>query len=329
MTKSKYSKSFLLKLYQQMLEIRLFEESLIEPILSGEIKTPCHLYTGEEAVAVGVCAALNKKDYAFGNHRSHGHYLAKGGDLKALMSEIFGKSTGCSRGRGGSMHIIDKKAGFLGATPIIAGTVPLAVGTALALKIKKKNRLTVTFFGDGATAEGVISEAFNFSALHKLPILFICENNLYATHMPITESLANPKIYLQPKTYGIKSVRADGNDVIKVFETAKKMITQIKKHKGPAFIEFLTYRMRGHVGPDDNIQGTHTDIRKSREIEVWKKRDPIKKMEKFLIKNKFLDQSKIKKNYQKINKKIEQAKTFSRHSPYPKKNELLKYVFKK
>jgi len=329
MTKSKYSKSFLLKLYQQMLKIRLFEESLIGPILDGEIKTPCHLYTGEEAIAVGVCAALNKKDFAFGNHRSHGHYLAKGGNLKYLMAEIFSKETGCSRGRGGSMHIIDKKAGFLGSTPIIAGTVPLAVGTAMASKIKKENRLTVTFFGDGAMAEGVISEALNFSALHKLPILFICENNFYATHMPISESLANPKIYLQPKNYGIKSIRADGNDVIKVFETTQKMITQIRKDKGPAFIEYLTYRMRGHVGPDDNIQGTHTDIRKSKEIKTWQKKDPIKRMEKILLKNKIINKIGLTKIYKKIDKKVKQAQTFARRSPYPKKNELLKYVFKK
>lgn len=310
-----------------MLAIRFFEESLVGLILKKEIRTPCHLYTGQEAVAVGVSAVLNDQDYAFGNHRSHGHYLAKGGDLNALMSEIYGKVTGCSGGRGGSMHIIDTKKGFMGAIPIIAGTTSLAVGAALASKIRKENRVVVTFFGDGAVAEGVIGEALNFSALHKLPVMFVCENNLYATHMPIAESLANVKIHELAKAYGIPSVQADGNDVMEVFESAKKLEAISRSGKGPVFMEYLTYRMRGHVGPDDNIQGTHTDIRSKEEVESWQKKDPIERFEKFLLENKTFGNSDLEEIREKVNKQIEEAHVFAKNSSYPKESELLNHVF--
>src|SRR3989338_4566401 len=161
----KYSGKFLENLYRTMLRIRLCEESLVEPILKGEVKCPCHLYSGQEAIATGVCAALDEKDYIFGNHRSHGHYLAKGGSMPELIAEIYGKETGCSRGRGGSMHVIAPDKGVLGATPIVGGTISIAVGAALASKIRKESRATVSFFGDGATGEGVLYESLNFAAL--------------------------------------------------------------------------------------------------------------------------------------------------------------------
>lgn len=322
-----YSKKFLTEIYRAMLCIRLCEESFIGPILKKEIKTPCHLYTGQEAVAAGVCAALDKKDYVFGNHRSHGHYLAKGGNLNALVAEVFGKIDGCSRGRGGSMHIIDKDSGFLGATPIIAGTASLAVGVALASKMRKDGRITVSFFGDGARAEGAISEALNFSALHKLPIIFVCENNLYATHMPIRESLSNTKVYETVKGYKVYSACTDGNDVLKVFNLAKRLADRARKGMGPVFMECLTYRMRGHVGPDDNIQGAHTDIRGEKEVKKWQKKDPIKRFEKYLAKNKVLDKSERESVYKKVEREIEEAHLFAQKSAYPAGGELLKYVF--
>ncbi len=322
-----YSKKFLAEIYRTMLRIRYCEESLVGPIIKKEIKTPCHLYTGQEAVAAGVSAALDKKDYVFGNHRSHGHYLAKGGNLNALVAEIFGKIDGCSRGRGGSMHIIDKDSGFLGATPIIAGTASLAVGAALASKMRKDGRVAVNFFGDGARAEGAISEALNFSALHKLPIIFVCENNLYATHMPIRESLSNTKIYETAKGYKVYSVRTDGNDVLKVFELAKKLADRARKGKGPVFMECLTYRMRGHVGPDDNIQGAHSDIRGEKEVERWRKKDPIKRFEKYLMKNKVLNKNEMESVYKNTEREIKEAHLFAQKSAYPSGKELLKYVF--
>ena len=172
-----YTLEFLEHLYRTMLRIRLSEESLIEPILKGDIRTPCHLYSGQEAIATGLCATLIQDVYVFGCHRSHGHYLAKGGSLQAMMAEIYCKETGCSHGRGGSMHLIDPEVGMMGAAPIVAGTISLAVGAALASSIRKDGRVSVSFFGDGATGEGVLYESINFAALKKLPVIFACENN--------------------------------------------------------------------------------------------------------------------------------------------------------
>jgi len=312
-----------------MIKIRLVEESFVEPIVKGEIKTPCHLYTGEEAIATGVCATLNLDDRVFGNHRSHGHYLAKGGSLKKMVAEIYSRKTGCAKGRGGSMHLCAPDVGMMGAAPIVGGTISLAVGSALASKIKKDKRVTVSFFGDGATGEGVLYESLNFASLKKLSIIFACENNLYSTHMPINECRPDSDIYKIALPFDIKSFRVDGNDVLKVYEIAKKSVEMCRSGKGPVFIEFLTYRLRGHVGPDDNIQGTHTDIRPKSEIEKWRKKDPLKKFEKYIIKNKIIAEQELKSIKKEIEKEVITAHNFAKNSPYPKKSELTKYVFKK
>lgn len=326
MSKQKYSKNLLLILYKRMLRIRLLEESLVEHIVKGEIKTPCHLYSGEEAVAVGICANLNKNDAILGNHRSHGHYLAKGGNLNKLTAEIYGKIDGCSRGRGGSMHVTDYKNGMLGSVPIVAGTISLAVGVATVMKIMKQKRVAVSFFGDGSTTEGVLYESLNFAALKKLPVIFVCENNLYATHMPIRECSANIEIYKMAKHF-MPSVRIDGNDVLKILETSKKFINDAKNNKGPAFIECMTYRLRGHVGPDDNIQGEHTDIRGEKEVKSWTKKDPIKKFEKYLLENKTINKIEKEEIYKTINEEIEDSYQFMEKSSYPPKSELLKHIY--
>ena len=323
-----YSKDFLVSLYKTMLKIRIGEESLVEPILKGEIKTPCHLYTGEEAIATGVCAALEKDDYIFGNHRSHGHYIAKGGDVKKLIAEIYCKETGCSKGRGGSMHVIAPEVGFLGAAPIVAGTISLAVGAALASKIRGESRVTVSFFGDGAAGEGVLYESLNFAALRKLPIIFACENNLYSTHMPFKECRAKDNIYESGIPFGVPGYRVDGNNVLEVYEVTKKAVERCRKGDGPALIEFVTYRLRGHVGPDDNIQGLHTDIRPKEEVEGWRKRDPVKNFENFLLQNGILSQDEIDQIKLTIEEEIKEAHIFARTSPYPDERELDRYVFK-
>lgn len=312
-----------------MIKIRLVEESFVEPIVKGEIKTPCHLYTGEEAIATGVCATLNLDDRVFGNHRSHGHYLAKGGSLKKMVAEIYSRKTGCAKGRGGSMHLCAPDVGMMGAAPIVGGTISLAVGSALASKIKKDKRVTVSFFGDGATGEGVLYESLNFASLKKLSIIFACENNLYSTHMPINECRPDSDIYKIALPFDIKSFRVDGNDVLKVYEIAKKSVEMCRSGNGPVFIEFLTYRLRGHVGPDDNIQGTRTDIRPKSEIEKWRKKDPLKKFEKYIIKNKIIAEQELKSIKKEIEKEVITAHNFAKNSPYPKENELEKYVFKK
>ncbi len=323
-----YSRKFLLGLYRMMYKIRRSEESMVKPILNGEVRCPVHLYTGEEAIATGVCAALLKSDYVFGNHRSHGHYLAKGGDLKALVAEIYGKETGCARGRGGSMHVIDPENGMLGAAPIVAGTISLATGAGLAAKIRKDNRVAVSFFGDGATGEGVLYESLNFASLNSLPIVFVCENNLYATHMPIRECRMGDTIFDIGNPCNISSFKVDGNNVLEVYEVSKNAVEKCRNNNGPVFMECVTYRMRGHVGPDDNIQGTHTDIRPAKEVDEWKKRDPIDNFRNYLINNSRVTESELNDIENAIKTQVEEAYIFTENSPYPHPNELTKYVYK-
>ena len=327
-TPQKFSLNFFRQLYRTMVRIRLCEESLVPPILNGEIKCPVHLYSGQEAIAVGVCAALTSKDYIFSTHRSHGHYLAKGGSLKKLVAEVFCRETGCSRGRGGSMHIIAPEIGILGAAPIVAGTISLAVGAALAAQIRKEKRVSVSFFGDGACGEGVLYESLNFASLKKLPVIFACENNLYSTHMPIKECRPRNNIFQSGIPFGIKSFRVDGNDVLKVYHTAQKAVDLCRKNQGPVFIEFLTYRLRGHVGPDDNIQGHHTDIRPKSEVEKWRKRDPLVSFENYLVKNNISKKKDLEKIKSNIEKEVQNAHVYARNSSFPPGKELKKYVFK-
>jgi len=311
-----------------MIRIRRCEESLVEPILRDEVKCPVHLYSGEEAIAVGVCACLERTDYVFGNHRSHGHYLAKGGAVGPLIAEIFGKKTGCSRGRGGSMHVIDPEIGMMGSAPIVGGTISLALGAALASKIRKDQRVSVSFFGDGATGEGVLYESLNFASLKKLPLLFVCENNLYSTHLPILECRINDVIHEIGKPCSIATCRIDGNNVIEVYETAKDALDQCRRGEGPVFIEALTYRLRGHVGPDDNIQGTHTDIRPAEEIKEWTRRDPIQQFERHLLTSGMITLSEIEAMITEIDSEIRDAYQFTQNSEFPQPHELKNYVYK-
>jgi len=312
-----------------MLRIRVCEESFIDPILSREIHCPVHLYSGEEAIAAGISAALKKTDYVFGGHRSHGHYLAKGGNMNELVAEVFCKEGGCSHGRGGSMHLIDPENGLLGSAPIVAGTISLALGAALSCRIRKDKRVVVSYFGDGATGEGVLYEALNFAALKKLPLIFTCENNLYSTHLPINEIRVQRKISEIAKPFGIPTFTLDGNDVLKVYELSKRSVDMCRKMKGPVFIEFLTYRLRGLVGPDDNIQGSHTDIRPKKEIEKWLKKDPLKRFEGYLIRTRVLTVPEAKLIKTEIENEVQQAHRFARESPYPKTEELNHYVYAK
>ena len=324
----KYSKEFLRQLNKTMLRIRLCEESFIEPILNGDVHCPCHLYSGEEAIAAGICASLKKTDYILGNHRSHGHFLAKGGSMNALVAEIYCKETGCCRGRGGSMHLIDPDVGMMGAAPIVAGTISLALGAALAASIRKDNRVAVCFFGDGATGEGVLYESLNFAALKKLPIVFVCENNLYATHMPVRECRVDNSIYKIAEPFRIESRAIDGNDVLKIYEAGRKAIDKCRIGDGPVFLECQTYRFRGHVGPDDNIQESHTDIRPKEEIEAWLRKDPIKLFENYLSQNKLADEATLDEIKQEIQIEVDAAHIFAQNSPVPDRKELTRDVYR-
>jgi pyruvate dehydrogenase E1 component alpha subunit len=325
----KYSNKFLVNLYRTMVRIRLCEESLVDPILRGEVRCPVHLYSGEEAIAVGVCAAIKESDYVFSTHRSHGHYLAKGGGMPELIAEVYTKKTGCSRGRGGSMHLVAPQVGMMGSAPIVGGTIPLAVGAALAASIRKDKRIVVSFFGDGAAGEGVLYESLNFAALKRLPIIFVCENNLYSTHMPICECRPKNDIFDIGNPFCIKSYQINGNDVLAVFESAKRAVGACRNGDGPVFLEFMTYRLRGHVGPDDNIQGSRTDIRPKEEIERWRKKDPVRRFEQYLITKNILNEKDLQKIKEGVENEVSEAHDFAKNSPYSHESELTNYVFQK
>ena len=323
-----YSKDFLVSLYRKLLVIRCVEESFVEPILKRDILGPVHLYSGEEAIAVGVCANLNDNDKVFGTHRSHGHFLAKGGSLSKLVAEVYCRSDGASRGCGGSMHLIDTGKGFFGAVPIVGGTISLALGAALASYIKNDGSIAVAFFGDGAAGEGVLYESINFASVLKLPIIFICENNFYSTHMPIREIRNSSTIYETAAAFNIRSETEDGNDILKVFELSKSAVKDCREGNGPVFLEFSTYRFRGHVGPDDNIQGTHTDIRPAEEITMWKEKDPIARFEQYLIDNKILKQDELKSIQDTINQTVKEVHSCAKFSQWPNKEDVTTHVFK-
>jgi pyruvate dehydrogenase E1 component alpha subunit len=308
-----------------MLRIRRFEERVAELLLKEEIKCPTHLYIGQEAIAAGVCANLRKDDYVFSTHRSHGHYIAKGGDTKALMAELYGKATGCSKGRGGSMHLASPNIGLPGSSAIVAGTIPLAVGAALAFSLQEGDTISIAFFGDGAANEGAFHESLNFASLKKLPVVFVCENNLYSTHMPISACLADTNIHKKAEAFNLPGVRVDGNNVIKVYEVARKATEHARCGHGPTLIECMTYRWRGHVGPNDDLD---KGLRSREELDYWMSRCPIKMLEEFLLKQRILSKPEKSQIYENIDKEVEQAILFAQESPYPDQNSLLNHVFK-
>lgn len=317
----KINRKFFKKMYETMIRIRRFEERLGDLILQGEIKTPCHLYIGEEAIAAGACSTLKRTDYIFGNHRSHGHYIAKGGDINKLMAEIFCKDAGCSGGKGGSMHVVAPEVGLLGTPPIVSASIPIAVGAALSSKIKGEKKVAVVFFGDGAVNEGVFYESLNFASLRKLPVIFVCENNLYSTHMPIAKILADTNIAKKAGIFDIPGFRIDGNNVIKVFQTANRAVKSARIGKGPTLIECITYRWRGHVGPHDDLD---KGLRSKKELDSWIRKCPIKRLERTLK----LSKAEKEKISQKVEKEIEKAINFAKNAQYPNKPELSRGIFK-
>lgn len=305
-------------MYITMVRIRKFEEKNAELISQKEIICPTHLYIGQEAVATGVCSALRQEDWVFSTHRSHGHYIAKGGDIRAMMAEMYGKVTGCSKGRGGSMHLASPELGLPGSPAILAGSIPLAVGAGLAFSLQNRENVSVVFFGDGATNEGVFYESLNIASLRKLPVIFVCENNLYATHMHISKCLADTEIYKKAKVFKMPGFRVNGNDVAEVFKVAKRVIEDARLGKGPALIECMTYRWRGHVGPGYDL---NMGIRSKEELDYWMNRCPIKMLEEFLLKQEFISESEKSEIYESIEEEIEEAVVFAKESPYPDPDE--------
>ena len=322
---SKIPPSALLSLHKTMLLIRQAEEKIADLLQAKEINCPTHLYTGQEAVAAGVCANLGKEDYVFGTHRSHGHFLAKGGNLNSMMAELYGKTGGCAKGRGGSMHLLDPGIGILGTTPIVASGIALAVGTALASYIREDGRVTAVFFGDGAVEEGRFHEALNLSALYKLPIVFVCENNLYSSHVHLDERQPLDAIFKHADAYGIPGERIDGNNVVDVFQTARKALSRARGGQGPSLLECRTYRWRGHVGPNYDLE---KGIRSVKEWEAWKKKCPVKALESGLLSQKIITRAQLEALYSATARLIEESVAFARNSPLPEPEEVLDNVLK-
>jgi len=256
-----------------MLRIRRAEEAIAEMVEHGEVRCPCHLSIGQEAVPAGVCAALRPGDTVWGGHRSHGHYLAQGGSLEGLFAEVLGKTTGCAGGRGGSMHLIAAEQGIPGTVPIVAGTIPLAAGAALAYKLRGEARVAVAFFGDGALEEGSVHETLNLAALYKLPMLFICENNLYSSHLHWSERRAADNLDQAGAFHSVPGTRVDGNDVEEVYDATRRAVALARSGAGPSFLECRTFRWRGHVGAsaDEDV-----GVRRRGELAAWLERDPIR-----------------------------------------------------
>ncbi|MDP8229919.1 MAG: thiamine pyrophosphate-dependent dehydrogenase E1 component subunit alpha [Candidatus Gorgyraea atricola] len=311
-------------LFETMLKIRMVEEKIIELYPDQEIKCPVHLCIGQEAIAAGVCANLKKTDYVFSNHRGHGHYIANGGDLNEFMAELYGRVTGCSKGKGGSMHLADTKNGFMGSSAIVGGGIPIAVGAAMGSVMQEQKRISVVFFGDGATDEGTFNESLNFAALKKLPVVFVCENNFYATNSPASARQALDNIYKKGLPYGIPGIKIDGNDVGEVFEAARVAVERAKNNKGPSLLECRTYRWKGHVGPDCDFE---TGCRPRGELDRWLKKCPIERFRKSILKEGILSIRDIGDIKESLGREIEKAVSFAKSSSFPKKEGLLEDVY--
>ena len=297
-----------------MMLIRRAEEKLAAIYHLEEIRCPMHLCIGQEAIAVGVCEALKPGDKVFSNHRSHGHFIAKGGNLNALFSELFGKKNGCCGGKGGSMHLLDRSANFMGSTPIVGGTLPVGMGTAWASKLAGLNDVVVVFFGDGCFEEGVVHECLNFSKLHQLPLIFICENNNFSVYTSISSRQPKRPIYKVAEAHGWASFCGNGNDVDNVFQLTSTALKNISKGQGPQFIELDTYRVREHCGPnfDDGL-----GYRSETTVKDGLAQCPI---ELLLTKLKGLGKEKdieIKEIGKRVEAQVDAAISFARESPEP------------
>jgi pyruvate dehydrogenase E1 component alpha subunit len=266
-------------LLESMVLLRRFEEKIIEVYGRQDMKTPVHLYIGQEAIAAGVCIHLRPEDYLFTTHRSHAHCLAKGADPTTLLAEFYGRETGCCKGMGGSMHPAFPELGILGTSAIVGGGIPHGVGTALASRLRRDGRISAVFFGDGASEEGTFHESLNFAALRQLPVLFVCENNGYATVSPLAARQPNPDVADRAEGYGIRTFRVDGNDVEAVYRAAAEAVEHVRSGGGPAFIEAKTYRWKGHVGPGEDWE---TGARDREELERWKRRCPVESYRRLL-----------------------------------------------
>jgi 2-oxoisovalerate dehydrogenase E1 component len=315
-------KEQLLALYRQMLEIRRTEEQLARSYQAGLIMGACHTYIGEEAIATGVCAHLRPDDAVFSTHRGHGHALAKGVSPRQVMAELFGRATGCSQGRGGSMHLFSPEVGMMGTSGIVGPCILQAAGAGYSFKLLKTDRVGVAFFGDGASNNGAFHEGLNLASIWDLPVIFVCENNLYATEVALADAAGNPNVADRAAAYGMPGIAVDGNDVLAVYEAASKAVARARSGGGPTLIEGKTYRTRPHAeGMRDGGYRTQA------EIEAWKARDPLKIYQEWLLAEEIVNVEEFEAIEGQVKATVEEAFEFSKNSPWPDPETVLDHIF--
>lgn len=308
------------RLYRSLYRIRRVEEEMARVYPTDKIKSPVHLSIGQEAVAVGVCEALRPEDVVFGTFRSHALYLAKGGDLKGMIAELYGKATGCAKGKGGSMHLVDVAHGVMGASAVVGTIIPNAVGFAYAVKIQRQERVVVSLFGDGATEEGVFAESLNFAALRRVPVLFVCENNFYSIHTHQCQRQARADICERARAHGVPAERIKDNDILYLAERARAVVEAIRSgQEGPYFLECLTYRWKEHVGPNEDF---HLGYRTRTEAERWIENDQVVRLAEMV------EQDQRREIERTVEAEIQEAFAFAEASPFPEEGELFTDVFK-
>jgi TPP-dependent pyruvate/acetoin dehydrogenase alpha subunit len=307
------------RLYRSLYRIRKVEEEVARVYPTDRIKSPIHLSIGQEAVSVGVCEALRPGDTAFGSYRGHALYLAKGGGLRAMVAELYGKAGGCARGKGGSMHLIDAAAGVMGTSAVVGTTIPNAAGYAYALQLRRSDAVVASFFGDGATEEGVFAESLNFAALKRLPVLFVCENNGYAIHTRQSRRQANLNVCEKAKAQGVPAERVAGNDVLELYGRAREAVARVRAGEGPWFIEVETYRWCEHVGPGDDY---HLGYRTPDEARAWQEGDQVARLAALLPPER---RAAVEGE---VDEEIADAFAFAEADPFPAAEELYADVFK-
>jgi len=307
------------RFYRALYRIRRVEEEIAAVYPSDKIKSPVHLSIGQEAVSVGVCEALRADDVVFGSYRSHALYLAKGGNLRQMIAELYGKADGCAKGKGGSMHLIDTRARVMGASAVVGTTIPQAVGFAYAVKLQRKDSVVASFFGDGAVDEGVFYESLNFAALKALPIVFVCENNRYAIHTHQSKRQKLDNICERARGQGMPAEQIPNNDVQRIYECISESVGQLRAgSSGPFFFECLTYRLKEHVGPSDDFQ---LGYRTREEADVWLRTDPIEQLRAHL------DAAERRRIETEVEAEIKDAFAFAEQSPWPEASELYTDVY--
>ena len=313
------------ELVEKMILVRTVERGLARLVTDGHVRCPVHLAVGQEAVPVGVACSLDAGDRVFGGHRSHGHYLAMGGDVYRLIAETLGKADGCSHGMGGSMHLFAPEVGFWGSVPIVGATIPVAVGAALAAAMDGAGAVAVSYFGDGAVEEGVVHESLNLASQMRLPVLFVCENNLYSSHLDIAQRQPSDCTARIADAHGVACAVVDGNDVLAVAKAARDLTEAARRGEGPGYLEAVTYRWYGHVGPDENID---VGLRRSAsELAAWKRRDPVERLGAAAVARGDFTAGDLSAIQARAVETVDSAIAKAHSAPYPETGALFDYVY--